>query len=375
MENKNLSKVIMATRRSSMPPIDEYIDEIRQIWNSRWLSNEGRVHQRFQLELKEYLGVENLELYSNGHMSLELALSALDLKGEVITTPFTFISTPNAIVRNGLTPVFCDIRLGDFNIDVEKIEELITERTSAIVPVHIYGNPCDVEAIEKLAQKYNLKVVYDAAQAFGVKVNGRSIASYGDASIFSFHATKVFHTIEGGATIYSDSRKKDIFSGMSNFGIITEGEFEYLSPNAKMNEFQAAMGICNLKYVDEEISKRKKIYERYREGLKTVSGIHMVSEREGVVKNYTYMPLLIDPGEYGCEREKILENLLEANIFAAKFFSPLIVKMNYYNKRYSDENLPIASYVAKNIISLPMFVDIETEDVDKICEIIKNTKK
>lgn len=374
MENKKITKIMMATR-SSMPPIEEYIEQIRPLWDSHWLSNEGALFQKFKSSLKDYLETDNVELFVNGHMALELAISAMNLKGEVITTPFTFISTPNSIVRNGLTPVFCDIKEDDFNIDPEKIEALITEKTSAIVPVHIYGSPCDVEAIEKIAQKYNLKVIYDAAQAFGVEVDGKSILEFGDISMASFHATKCFHSIEGGILAFKDSGKRELFRKVKSFGIVSEEETELLGTNAKMNEFQAAMGICNLKHFEDYVEKRKSIHMRYREHLAEVPGIKLVTPRENAKLNYTYMPILVDKGAYGSSRDQLLEQLFSEHIFADKYFYPLIVDYDYYRDRYSEIELPTARYVAQNVILLPMHTEMQVEDVDRICEIIKTFKK
>ena len=261
-----LHKQILVTR-SSMPSIDEYIEEIRDLWESKWLTNMGSKHRSLESQLSDYLKVPNISLFTNGHLALECILAALNLTGEVITTPFTFASTTHAIVRCGLTPVFCDINSEDYTIDVNKIECLITEKTSAIVPVHVYGNVCNVDKIEKIAIKYNLKVIYDAAHAFGVTVNGKGIGTFGDASMFSFHATKVFNTIEGGAVTYRDSLIKDKLEAIKNFGITSSETVEYVGGNAKMSEFQAAMGICNLRHVNNEIAKRKIVVERYISNL------------------------------------------------------------------------------------------------------------
>ena len=273
--------------RSSMPSIEEYIDEIRSIWDSHWMTNMGVKHNELEVKLKEYLEIDEISLFSNGHMALELVLQAMNLKGEVITTPFTFASTTHAIVRNGLTPVFCDINENDYTIDVNKIEELITDKTCAIVPVHVYGNICNIEEIERLAKKYDLKVIYDAAHTFGVKYNGKGIGSYGDASIFSFHATKVFNTIEGGAVCFNDKELGKKLYQLKNFGIKSETVVDGIGANAKMNEFQAAMGICNLRHVDNEIEKRRRVVERYRENLISVDGIKLCKSQEGVDSNYS----------------------------------------------------------------------------------------
>lgn len=254
---EKMQQKILVTR-SSMPELEEYVEEIRDIWKTHWLTNMGEKHRRLQRELKDYLKVENVELLTNGHMALEMAIQAMNLQGEVITTPFTFASTTHAIVRNGLTPVFCDIDPQNFTLDVSKIEALITDKTCAIVPVHVYGNMCDVEAIEEIAKKYGLKVIYDAAHAFGVTYKGKGAGSFGDASCFSFHATKVFNTIEGGAVCFKDKELGRRLYNLKNFGIRDEETVESVGANAKMNEFQAAMGLCNLRHVDEEIGKRKK---------------------------------------------------------------------------------------------------------------------
>lgn len=254
-------KKILVTQ-SSMPSFDEYIEEIKDIWDSKWLTNVGPKHKELQKQLKEYLQVDNVELFTNGHMALEIALQSLDLPkgGEVITTPFTFASTTQAIVRNGLIPVFCDINMVDYTIDVTKIKSLITDKTVAIVPVHVYGNICNVEEIERISKKYHLKVIYDAAHTFGVRYKDKGIGSYGDISMFSFHATKVFNTIEGGGLCFSDQSLTSKIYSIRNFGIKDEENIDYIGTNGKMTEFSAAMGLCNLRHVDDEINKRKKLW-------------------------------------------------------------------------------------------------------------------
>ena len=281
-----MKKTIMVTR-SSMPPMEEYFNEIRDIWDSRWLTNMGVKHQELQKNLEAYMGVEHVELVTNGHLALELSMQALKLKGEVITTPYTFASTTHAIVRNGLTPVFCDIDPYDYTMDTEKLETLITDRTCAIVPVHVYGHVCHVEEIERIARKYGLIVLYDAAHTFGETYNGKGIGTYGDVSCFSFHATKVFNTIEGGAVCYSDQLKDfglDLYR-LKNFGIRGPEIVDAVGANAKMNEFCAAMGLCNLRHVDEEIEKRKRVVERYRERLDGIVGLKLppIQDRKSVV--------------------------------------------------------------------------------------------
>lgn len=272
MNNKTKQILVM---KSSMPSLEEYIEEIKDLWNSHWITNMGEKHNKLEEKLVKFLGVPNISLFTNGHLALENIIEVLGLTGEVITTPFTFASTTHAIVRNGLEPVFCDINPNNYTIDVEKIEGLITDKTSAIIPVHVYGNVCDVFEIESIAKKYNLKVIYDAAHTFGVEAYGKGIGNFGDASMFSFHATKVFHTIEGGAITYNDPLLKKKLDEIKNFGITGPEAVENIGTNSKMNEFQAAMGICNLRSVDKEIEKRKIITERYLQRLDNIKGIKL----------------------------------------------------------------------------------------------------
>ena len=278
--------------RSSMPEFSEYCEEIKDLWDTRWLTNMGSKHREFQRKLESYLQVKNIDLVTNGHMALEISMQALGLSGEVITTPFTFASTTHAIVRSGLSPVFCDINPQDFTIDVSKIEALITDKTTAIVPVHVYGKPCDTVRIQEIAQKYGLKVIYDAAHTFGVKYKDRGIGSYGDISCYSFHATKVFHTIEGGAVCFKDEKLKDLIGRLKDFGIYDEESVTEIGPNAKMNEFCAAMGLCNLRHIDDEIAKREKVVQRYRERLEHIEGVQLSPIQKDVVSNYAYFPVV-----------------------------------------------------------------------------------
>ena len=291
-------KDILVTR-SSMPSLEEYVEEIKSLWDSHWLTNMGEKHKKLEELLKEYLAVTDISLLSNGHMALEMAIQALNLEGEVITTPYTFVSTTHAIVRNNLIPVFCDIDPADFNMDVSKIESLITDRTSAIIPVHVYGNVCNIEAIEKIAKKYDLKVIYDAAHAFGVTYKGKGIGSFGDASIFSFHATKVFNSAEGGAVCFDNEELGLQLYRLKNFGIRSEVIVDGVGANAKMSEMHAAMGICNLRHIDEEIEKRKIVYKRYMENLGEVEGLQLRKKQEDVVSNYGYFPVVFDEKIFG----------------------------------------------------------------------------
>lgn len=355
--------------RSSMPDFDEYIDEIKDLWESHWLTNMGSKHKQFDEELTHYLDVPNVTLFTNGHLALECLIASLQLTGEVITTPFTFASTTHAIVRNGLEPVFCDINSDDYTIDVNKIEALITDKTSAIMPVHVYGNVCEVEAIERIAKKYNLKIIYDAAHSFGITVNGEGIGNFGDASMFSFHATKVFNTIEGGAVAFKNSELRKTLNDIKNFGITGPETAEYVGGNAKMSEFQAAMGICNLRHVDAEISKRKKVTERYISNLEGEHGIKFVKPQPGVKSNFAYFPVVFDG--YKKTRDEVKRELEVNNIFARKYFYPLTSSYECYKGRFNQEATPVAQYIAERVLTLPLYADLQLEDVDRICEIIK----
>ena len=356
--------------QSSMPELDEYVEEIKDIWETHWLTNMGSKHKKLESQLKDYLAVDNISLMTNGHLALELCLQAMNLTGEVITTPFTFASTTHAIVRNGLTPVFCDIDPIDFTIDVNKIESLITDKTSAIVPVHVYGNVCNVEEIERIAKKYDLKVIYDAAHTFGVKYKGKGIGSFGDASMFSFHATKVFNTIEGGAVCFKDEALGKQLYKLKNFGIKNQTEVDGVGSNAKMNEFQAAMGLCNLRHVDKEIDKRKQVVERYRKHLDGVPGIQINPIQENVKSNYAYFPIIVDEKIFGVTRNEISDKLAENGIFSRKYFYPLTNTFDCFHGKYDVNETPIALHISKRVLTLPLYADLELEIVDKICNII-----
>ena len=293
--NTDMSNEKILVTRASMPPYEEYIEAIRPLWESHWITNMGQYHRELEKKLKEYLDVPELSLMVNGHMALEMAIQAFDFPegAEVITTPFTFISTTHAIVRNHLQPVFCDVKASDGTIDESKIEELITEKTVAILPVHVYGNICNVEEIQRIADKYSLKVIYDAAHAFGVKYRGRGIGNYGDASVFSFHATKVFNTIEGGAVTFSEHRLYERLYNLKNFGIRGEELVVSIGANAKMNEFAAIMGLCNLKHIDSVIGQREKIWNLYREKIRSNQDIYLFEDNVDIVRNYSYFPIIV----------------------------------------------------------------------------------
>ena len=365
---KHVKRPIQVTR-SSMPNFEDYCQEIKSIWDTHWLTNMGEKHQKLEKELKEYLGVENISLFTNGHIALEYAIEAFNLEGEVITTPFTFASTTHAIVRNGLKPIFCDINPVDYTIDVTKIESLITDKTSAIVPVHVYGNVCDVYEIDRIAKKHNLKVIYDTAHAFGVTVDGIGIGNFGDANMFSFHATKVFNTIEGGAITFKDESLNKILNQLKNFGITGPETVESVGGNGKMNEFQAAMGLCNIKLVDKEIEKRKKVAERYAENLGDIEGIRLSKTQQGVRHNYSYFPVVFDGYKYS--RDEVFDKLKENGIIARKYFYPSINSFDCYRDEYDPNDTPIAKSISERVLTLPMYADLALEDVNRICEIIK----
>lgn len=370
----SMEKPILVTR-SSMPSLDEYVNEIKDIWESHWLTNMGVKHQKLEKELIKYLDVSELELLTNGHMALELTLQALNLKGSIITTPFTFASTTHAIVRNGIEPIFCDINLNDFTIDASKIEDCITDDTCAILPVHVYGNVCDIERIEFIAKKYGLKVIYDAAHTFGEKYREKGIGSFGDASCFSFHATKVFNTIEGGAVCFKDADFGAKLYQLKNFGISGPEVVDGIGANAKMNEFCAAMGLCNLRHVDSDISKREKVVQRYRKNLSNQEGIQLNVIQENVKSNFAYFPIVIDEKKFGSSRNEVLSKLANNNVGARKYFYPLTNTFGCFHGKYDVRKTPIALHISKRVLTLPLYADLEIPDVDKICDIVLSCKK
>ena len=357
-----------------MPPFQEFIDEIAPLWESHWLTNMGEKHQELERLLIDYLKVKKLSLFVNGHTALEAIIKAFDLSGEIITTPFSFASSTHAIVRNGIKPVFCDIKYSDGTIDPAGIEQLITDQTSAILPVHVYGNPCDIEAIQAIADKHALKVIYDAAHAFGVEYNGNSLASFGDASMLSFHATKVFNTIEGGAICYSDESLETKLYQQKNFGILGPEEVVCVGGNAKMNEFSAAMGICNLRHVDEDIEKRKRIAMVYFNKLSLVPGITFClskADSDLFLSNYAYMPVLIDKFLYGHSRDILFDSLASHKIHARKYFFPLISDYACYRQNIGQLcDIPVARLFAEQILTLPLYTGMTEEDADFVCDII-----
>ena len=368
------SKDIFVTR-SSMPSFEEYCAQIAPLWESHLLTNAGPLHHELEQELKAYLGVRHCALFVNGHNALECILETFELKGEIITTPFTFASTTHAIVRAGCKPVMCDVRPDDFTLDPKKVEALITPRTCAILPVHVYGNLCDNDALQDIADRYGLRLIYDAAHAFGVRKDGKSVAGWGDASMLSFHATNVFNTIEGGAVCLNGHGIKERLTQWRNFGITGPEDVGYVGGNAKMNEFAAAMGICNLRHVDEEIDKRRKVHEAYMERLEGVSGLTLPSSQLGVTRNYAYFPVLFDGDAYGVTRDEVFEALAKRGIHARKYFYPLVSDYACYAGCWDSADTPIAKRAAERVLTLPMYADLAIEDVYRICDIVLESAK
>lgn len=365
--------------RSSMPSLEEYVEEIRPIFESHMLTNDGPIHHRLEHELRDFLGVRHATLFTNGHTALECILQTLELghdgRDEVITTPFTFASTTHAIVRSGLRPVMCDVKPDDFTLDPERAEALVTDRTCAIVPVHVYGNLCDNDALQAIADEHGLALVYDAAHAFAETKNGCPIAGWGDASMLSFHATKVYNTVEGGAVCTNRHGLREHLQQWRNFGITSPETVEYVGGNAKMDEFRAAMGICNLRHVRDEIAKRRSVHERYVERLSGVSGLTLPFEQPGVGRNYAYFPVLFDPDAFGATRDDVFAALAAEGINARKYFHPLISDYACYAGRWDSVSMPVAQKAAARVLTLPMYADLSREDVDRACSAILGAKK
>lgn len=362
--------------RPSLPPLKEYVEYLEKIWESSILTNMGPLHEDFRERLSQFMDVPICLPCCNGHMALELTIQAIGLKGEVITTPYTFASTTHAIVRNGCTPVFCDVREEDCTMDADRLEDLITDKTVAVVPVHVYGMPCNVEKIEDIAQKHGLKVIYDAAHAFGVTVGGESIAKYGDASMFSFHATKAFNTIEGGCVALKDEELAMKIYQLANFGIMGEEIVAGSGANAKMNEFQAAMGLCNLNHFKENVDKRKKIFEQYQNELGGIDGIRALSPfREDIQINYSYCPMFFDREKLGISRDDIYDHLYKNNVYLRKYFYPLTSEFECYKDQGFVGDTPIAHRLSEQVLALPIYEDLEKGTVSMICDLIKEAAK
>lgn len=355
-----------------LPDLDEFNSMLKEIWSSKWITNNGRVHQQLEKALAEYLKVPYISLFTNGTLPLITSLQALRITGEVITTPYSFVATTHALWWNGIKPVFVDIDPVTCNIDPEKIEAAITPKTTAIMPVHVYGTPCDTVRIQEIADKYGLKVIYDAAHAFGVEVNGKSVLEAGDMSTLSFHATKVYNTIEGGALVMRDEETKKRIDYLKNFGFA--GETTVIAPgiNSKMDEVRAAYGLLNLRQVDKAIEARQQVALRYREALKDVSGIRFIEDVSGVRHNYAYFPIYIDAERYGMTRDELYFKMKDAGILGRRYFYPLISDFTTYRGLPSatPENLPVATKIANEVICLPMHHALSNEDIERILKCI-----
>jgi len=370
---ERLNKPVYVTQ-PALPPLEEFTDYLRQIWDSKHLTNNGPFHKQFEMELANYLGVKYLSLFTNGTLALMTALQALHITGEVITTPYSFVATTHSLWWNKINPVFADIESDYFNLDPEKVEAAITPLTTAILPVHVYGNPCNLERLQYIADTYGLKLIYDAAHAFGVKINGNSVLNNGDLSILSFHATKTFTTIEGGAIICHDEKTKKRIDYLKNFGFANETTVVQPGINAKMNEVQAALGLLQLKYIEEYIAKRKIVAETYRTQLEGIKGITFLNDIKGVNHSYTYFPILIDIEMYGKSRDVVFEEFKKYNIFSRRYFYPLISQFPTYRNLPSarKENLKVAERITEQIICLPIYPELEKNTITKICELLKH---
>lgn len=356
-----------------LPDLEDFYPILQDIWSRRWLTNNGHYHQLLEKELAQYLDVPYISLFTNGTLPLITALQALEISGEVITTPYSFVATTHSLWWNGITPVFVDVEEGSGNLDPEKIEAAITPRTQAIMPVHVYGTPCNTKAIQEIADRHGLKVIYDAAHAFGVRVDGKSILEEGHMSTLSFHATKVFNTVEGGALICRDGETKRHIDQLKNFGFT--GETTVVAPgiNSKMDEIRSAYGLLNLRQVDRAIARRKAITERYRQGFGAVQGIRMLQDVAGVEHNYSYFPIFVEEEVFGSTRDELYEKLRSHNILGRRYFYPLISEFETYRHLESAgrENLPVAHRLASQVICLPIYDGLGDEEVDRVIEVVR----
>lgn len=367
-----MSKQITVTS-PLLPPLDEFIPYLEDIWNRKWITNNGHYHQLLEKELCKYLGVEYISLFTNGTLPLITALQALRITGEVITTPYSFVATTHSLWWNGIKPVFVDVDPATGNLDPNRIETAITPKTTAIMPVHVYGNPCDTVAIQEIADKYGLKVIYDAAHAFGVKVNGESVLKAGDISTLSFHATKTYNTVEGGALVCHDEKTKQRIDYLKNFGFA--GETEVVAPgiNSKMDEIRSAYGLLNLRHVDAAINARHRVADHYREAFSDVKGLTMFEERPEVTYNYSYFPVFIDANKYGMSRDDLYFKMRDHDVLGRRYFYPLISQFSTYRGLPSADpgNLPVATRMANEVICLPMHHDLSDEDIERTINLIR----
>jgi len=367
IKNKNIY-----VTQPTLPDFDKFTDHLKELWKSKHLTNNGRFHQELELKLAEFLGIKHLSLFSNGTLALMVGLQALRITGEVITTPYSFVATTHALHWNGIKPVFCDIKEQNGNLDPDKIETQITPQTTAIMPVHVYGNPCDNKKIQNIADTYGLKIIYDAAHAFAVEQNEETILTWGDLSILSFHATKTFNTFEGGAIICKDAKTKQRIDYLKNFGFA--GEETVVAPgiNAKMNEVSAIMGLLQLDLYEENRLKRQKLTEFYKSEFKNTEGIRFINSNNTVKENYSYFPIFINENKFGKSRNEVYDLLKQNNIFARKYFYPLISQFSTYKglKSAVKENLPVATKMAEQVLCLPLYADLGNENIKKIFNLI-----
>ena len=354
-----------------LPNFEDYCAGLREVWDNKWLTNNGPVLQRYTSKMADYLDNDNVSLFNNGTLALQIALQGMGVTGEVITTPFTFVATTHALYWNNIRPVFVDIEPEYYTLDPEKVEAAITPWTTAILAVHVYGHPCQLDALADIARRHNLKLIYDAAHAFGVTVNGRSIAHYGDLSMFSFHATKLYHSIEGGLLTFNDAGLKQTFDYLKNFGFKNETEVVMPGTNAKMNEFQALMGEMVLEHMPRIIKTRRQLYDCYQENLKDIPGIILPPPMpEGITYNYGYMPIEVEEKQFGCSRNELYEELKKYNVFARRYFYPLLNEFACYQSVSTIDPLIVARGVAERILTLPIYPDLSVEDVGRICQIV-----
>lgn len=360
-----MEKAIFVTQ-PAMPPLEEFTPYLEKIWESRILTNGGPFHRELEAALCDYLGVQHIALFANATLALVTALQALRITGEVITSPYSFVATAHSLMWNGIKPVFVDIDPTTLNLDPRKLEAAITPQTTAILPVHCYGTPCDVEAIQAIADSYNLKVIYDAAHSFGVRIGKESVLHHGDLSVLSFHATKVFNTFEGGAIVCPDAKTKTHIDHLKNFGYVNETTVVATGINGKMSELNAAFGLLQLKYIDEKLARRKEIAHAYLDLLKDVPGITCVHSSTGVT-NFSYFPILVELG-YPLERDALYQRMRDANVFGRRYFFPLISEFPMYRGLPSANrsNLPVAAAIAEQVICLPIFPDMKKEDVHRV---------
>jgi len=357
--------------KPSLPPLDEYVELLRDIWDRQWLTNKGHYHDELERALAQYLGVPYVSLFCNGMIALQVGLQSLKITGEVITTPYSFVATTHAIYWNHCTPVFCDIDPVTCNLDPSKVESLITPRTTAILAVHVYGAPCEVDGLQRIADTYGLKLFYDAAHAFGVKVSGTSILSFGDLSMLSFHATKVFNTAEGGALVTTDPKLKQRIDFLKNFGFADEVTVVAPGTNGKMNELQAALGLVQLRHVDAEIGKRRAIAELYRTRLADVPGIRLMPESPEVTQNHGYFPIFVEEPRYPVSRDALYDALKKHRMFGRRYFYPLISEFSAYRGLPSAGGVPVAMRISREVLCLPIYASLDTAIVDEICRIVR----